>query len=336
MRTILRRLLWAVAVLVICAVGGFLWAKFTVASLLARTPDVHSVSFPIPVPLTEHELADLRAARAGSAEPGADPLAGVDLTALALERALSRGKHLVEARYGCVECHGKNFGGGVMIDDPAIGRILGPNITSGKGGVTAAYTTTDWDRIVRHGVKRDGHPAVMPSEDFLLMSDQELSDIIAYLRLVPAVDHEVAAVSLGPVGTILMATGKLPLSVDKISDHGHSHPATPPEATISPAFGAHLAGVCTGCHRQNLQGGPIAGGPPDWAPATNLTPHADGLSGWTYKDFEAAMREGVRPDGTKLRAPMTLILPYAQKMTPTELAALWAYISTVAPLPTGT
>ena len=48
-------------------------------------------------------------------------------------------RHLVEARYGCGECHGRNFGGGVMIDNPAIGRLLGPNLTTGKGSVTSGF-----------------------------------------------------------------------------------------------------------------------------------------------------------------------------------------------------
>ena len=119
--------------------------------------------------------------------------------------AVARGKHLVEARYGCTVCHGSDLAGGVMIDDPAIGSVLGPNLTQGKGGRTAGYTMADWDRIVRHGVKPDGSPAVMPSEDFFKMSDAELSDIVAYVRARPAVDAEVAPPELrssrqGPAG----------------------------------------------------------------------------------------------------------------------------------------
>ena len=92
------------------------------------------------------------------------------------EAAIARGKHLVEARYGCMACHGANLGGGTMIDDPAIGSVLGPNLTPGKGGRCADYSMADWDRVVRHGVKRDGTATLMPSEDFFKMSDAELSD----------------------------------------------------------------------------------------------------------------------------------------------------------------
>lgn len=99
--------------------------------------------------------------------------------------AVLRGQHLVEARYGCQHCHGDNLAGGVMLDEPAIGKILGPNLTAGQGSRTAGYTMADWDRIVRHGVKPDGSPAIMPSEDFFKMSDAELSDIVAFIRAAP-------------------------------------------------------------------------------------------------------------------------------------------------------
>jgi hypothetical protein len=47
---------------------------------------------------------------------------------------------------------------------------------------------------------RDGRPAVMPSDDFQHMSDQELSDIISYIRSLPAVDNTVPKSTFGPLG----------------------------------------------------------------------------------------------------------------------------------------
>lgn len=346
-----------VGVLVILGlVGGVaLWAKTTADSTLAQTFEVHSAEFPVPFPLTEAEVEALRAEKlaamspaptddalvssAGSsgaegsgAEP-VDPLAGVDLAAIAMERAVARGEHLVNSRYACVECHGKDFGGGTMIDDPAMGRILGRNLTQGKGSVTLNYTVADWDRMVRHGVKPDGTPAIMPSEDFYYMSDRELSDILAYIGSRPPVDKEVPPPAYGPVGTMLIATGQLHLAAVGHPDHGMTHAVEPPEAAVTVEFGKHLAHVCTGCHNPELTGGPIVGGDPSWVPARNLTPHADGLQGWTYEQFVAAVRQGKRPDGTSLQMPMTLILPYAQKMTDTELQALWAYLQQVPAKP---
>jgi hypothetical protein len=132
-----------------------------------------------------------------------------------------------------------------------------------------------------------------------------------------------------------MATGELRLSADIIRDHHAEHPAHPPVTAPTPEFGRHLAGICTGCHRPNFEGGPIAAGPPDWLPAANLTPHADGLAGWTYEDFVRALREAKRPDGSDVRPPMALVRPYAMRMTDVELRAMWAYLETLPPVPDG-
>jgi hypothetical protein len=45
------------------------------------------------------------------------------------------------------------------------------------------------------------------------------------------------------------------------------------------------------------------------------------------------MREGKRPDGTEIKPPMTLVLPYVQNMTEVELEALWMYLRSVTPVP---
>ncbi len=326
-------------VLVVGGGAGYLWASSSSSSKLAAAYDVHRVNFPIPWPLTESELAELRAERtaarpASKAARGEDVLAGVDLNAIATERAVARGKHLVETFYVCGECHGADFGGGVMVDDGAVGRILGPNITLGTGSRTLEYTAADWDRIVRHGVKPDGAGTLMPSRDFFAMSDQELSDIISYIRARPAVNKTVLPVALGPLGKVLVATDQLVLSAEvHPTKHVIKHAALPPAAVGEATFGKHLAQTCTGCHGANFTGGPIIGGPPEWPPASNLTPA--GLVGYTYEDFARVLREGKRKNGTYVLEPMAGMPKFAKNMTEIELQALWAYIKDLPPLPTG-
>lgn len=320
MKKVLKIFVSLVVVLVVLGASGLLWARGKAAETLGRTIPVHAVDFPIPFPLDSAEVAD-------------EGLTPEEADALAMERAVERGRHLVESRYVCVECHGRNFGGGVMVDDPMLGRLLGPNITSGPGGKTAAYTPADWDRIVRHGVKPDGKPAAMPSEDFKSMSDEELSDIISFIRSKPPVDATVPPVSLGPLGTVLVATGQLPLSADIIRKHDQPHVAVPPTAEATVEFGRHLAGVCSGCHQESLVGGKVPAGDPSWPLAANLTPSGDGLAAWDFDDFAMVMRTGTRPDGTDLQYPMSMVVGYTQGMTDTELQALWAYLQSIPALP---
>jgi len=321
MKTILKVVAVLVLLIVLAGTGGFVWAKGKTAALMGRTIETHTVDFPVPFPLDSAEMAE-----AGFTPEQAD--------SAALARAVERGRHLVASRYVCVECHGGNFGGGTMVDDPMLGTLLGPNITSGPGGKTAGYGPADWDRIVRHGVKPDGRPGAMPSEDFRRMSDQELSDIVAYIRSMPAVEATVAPIALGPLGTVLVATGQLPLSADLIGEHQAPHAVVPPAAEATAEFGQHLAGVCAGCHTLSLAGGKVPGGDPSWPPAANLTPVAGGFGGWTYEQFVRAMREGVRPDGNEILYPMSMVTEYTRSMTDTELQALWAYLRSLPPTPT--
>jgi mono/diheme cytochrome c family protein len=332
MKTALRLVAGLVLLVLVGAGALYAWARHADDELLSRTIETHRVNFPMPFPLSPEELETVRAERSAAAQP---PPTDADLGALALDRARTRGEHLVEARYGCTGCHGASFGGGTMIDDPMIGSIHGPNITNGAGGRTAAYTAADWDRIVRHGVRPDGTPAAMPSGDFRGMSDHELSDIVVYIRAHPAVDDTIEPVKLGPLGAVLLAVGRIPLSADMIEDHRKPHPVEPPPAEASVAFGAHLANTCSGCHGASFSGGPIPGGPPDWPPAANLTSHAEGLSGWTYDQFASTLRTGRKRDGTGLRVPMSDMVPSAQRMTDVELQAIWAYLQSLPPRPTG-
>lgn len=305
MHTAVKLLGGGLALVALAAGAGLLWVYHGARSALSEPVEVHQLSLPTP----EGE---------------------------ALQEAAARGEHLVQARYFCTACHGADLGGGVMVDAAPIGTLRGPNLTSGPGSAVAQYSMSDWDRIVRHGVKPGGEPSVMPSEDYRAMSNQELIDVVAYIKTRPPVDNEVSpTVSLGPVGAMLIATGQWKISAFAFNYHDQPHLATPPAAAASAEFGGHILNTCTGCHGADFSGGPIAGGDPSWPPAANLTPHEDGLAGWTYENFARSMREGRTADGRPFEEPMSDITPYVANMTETELQAMWAYLSELPSRPTG-
>lgn len=287
-------------------VAGFIgWATVASAGILSATYEAHSVDIAVPMPASEDGTT-----------------------------ALDRGRHLLEARYACKDCHGENLAGGTMVDAFPLGTVLGPNLTSGEGSAVQGFDIADWDRIVRHGINGDGTPSLMPSQDFAEMSDQELSDIVAYIGSLPPVDNVVPEPKLGPLGKILVATGEMRLAADRFAART-DHLPEPPPAEVSVAFGRHLGAVCVGCHGDDLSGGPITGGDPSWMAAANLTPHEEGLGGWSLEDFTAAMRSGVSADGRTLENPMTLALPITSNMTDVEIEAMWMYLQSLPPLPTG-
>jgi mono/diheme cytochrome c family protein len=323
MKKLAKILGWILGVLIVVAAGAYAWASVRSSAIMAATVTVHTVDFSIPFPIEPDEVVRL----------GLTPEAAQQM---ARDQAVERGKHLVNSRYGCVQCHGKNFGGGVMVDAFPLGRFLAPNLTTGPGSRTLNYKASDWDHIVRHGVLPDGKPAIMPSVDFKAMSDEELADIVSYIRSFPPVDNTVPKSTLGPLGKFLVASGNMRPSAYEIAAHPVAHLVKPPEAAPTAEYGHHLAGICMGCHRADLSGGQIAGGDPSWPPARDLTPDPLALGPWTYDQFLTTVRTGRRPDGTTLQSPMIGLVPYFQQMTDVEVQAIWAYLRSVPPVPVTT
>jgi len=238
---------------------------------------------------------------------------------------IARGRHLATAIAKCGDCHGADFGGQVMIDEPMMGRLASANLTRGRGGIGAAYTDADWVRAIRHGADRNGHGLmIMPSAEYAAMSDADLGAVISFLKTVPAVDREKPVRRINVLPRVLMTLGVFPpLGVESIA-HDKAGTAVPP-AGVTVEYGGYLAtiGGCTGCHGPSLSGG--GGGEPGAPPAANLT--RGGIGEWTEADFITALRTGKRPNGTAIKEAM----PWRSsgKMTDDEIRAVWAYLRSV-------
>ncbi len=242
--------------------------------------------------------------------------------------AVERGRHIAATR-GCADCHGADFGGVAVINDPMVGRIDGPNLTPGRGGLPADYQDEDFVRALRHGIDREGRPLVlMPSAEYAVLSDEDLGALIAYLRTLPPVDRDRGPVAPGPIARLLMLTGEFKLAARYI-DHGKVQPARV-DAAVTKEYGHYLAASCIGCHGEAFAGGRIPASPPDWPAAANLTPHPlNAISGWTEHDFINVMRTSKRPDGSALSP----VMPAAfGQMTDGELQALWLYLQALPPV----
>jgi mono/diheme cytochrome c family protein len=236
---------------------------------------------------------------------------------------VERGRHVAVAIAKCGLCHGDDLGGQVMEDAAIFGRLAPPNLTSGRGGVAAEYTPSDWERAIRHGIGRDGRPLMfMPSEAFQAASDADLAALIAYLESVPPVDRDVPPTRMGPMARVIATVGNFPLAPAEWVDHDAPHPSRPPDDTL--AHGEYLAtvGGCRSCHGPGLAGNGAPGSP-------DIT--RGRLADWTEADFTRALRSGVRPDGSAIAQTMPWI--YAGTMTDDEIQAVWAYVRSVPPGP---
>jgi mono/diheme cytochrome c family protein len=241
---------------------------------------------------------------------------------------IARGAHFATGVLGCTECHGVNLSGGPVTKDAGFGIIYAPNLTSGAGGAAARYSDTDFERAIRHGIRPDGtRMLIMPSTAYAVLSDADLRDVVAYLRHAPAIGNTTPARKIGPIGRMLLLTGKMPFPADAI-DQTATHPATQPPA-LDAAYGRYLAhiGGCFDCHGVNLAGGHFQG-PPDAPPAMNITPAAIGT--WTLADFERTIRTGRDPSGRTLDP----FMPWRTmgRMTDDEFNALYGFIHSVPPV----
>ncbi len=242
-------------------------------------------------------------------------------------QALERGKYLYASR-GCVDCHGANGAGRMFVEDGGL-RIAGPNITTGPGGVVAAYQPLDWVRAIRHGVSPQGRALmIMPSEDYNRFTNDDLAALIAHIRALPPAPGKGAVVDLPVPVRALYGFGAIKDAAAKID---HSLPPQQPVAEgVSLAHGAYVANMCIGCHGAKLAGGKIPGGPPDWPAAANLTPGAGSVMA-LYPDADSMIRmfrSGKRPDGTAIK-----VMPFEslREMNETDLRALHLYLKGLPP-----
>ncbi len=243
--------------------------------------------------------------------------------------ALARGRHLTLTR-GCVECHGADLAGQVIMDAMPMAYIPSTNLT--PGGVGATYTDADWIRAIRHGVRPDGKSLwIMPSMAYTRLSPSDLASLIAYLKSVPPVQKSFPPKQFGPIGRMLIARGELKPAASTVN-HDLPFSAAPPKGPTA-EYGEYIVYMCRHCHGTNLNGG-IIEGPPGAPPTANLTQAPDALGRYTERDFFRALREGKKPEGTQMD-PQFMPWTVTSAMTDTEIQAIWAYLQTVDPLPTG-
>ena len=242
-------------------------------------------------------------------------------------QVLKLGKYLFESR-GCGECHGMDGAGKVVIDDPNGMHVRSPDITPARNGKVAAYAEADWVRAIRHGVDPAGRALlIMPSEDYNRMNDADFAALVAYIRKLPAGRGAAAEIRFPLIVRALYGAGVVKDAAAKI-DH-RLPPSTPVAVGATVEHGAYVANMCMGCHGESFAGGKIPGGPPDWPPASNLTPGEGSVMARYVTDepFIAMMRTGKRPDGSAV----SKVMPFETlgNINDTDLEAVHAFLKTL-------
>ena len=170
--------------------------------------------------------------------------------------SINEGHRLVEIAH-CSDCHGEHFTGNVFVKINHVGEIVAPNLTK----VIPTYSNAELERVIRHGVKKNGHSVyIMPSFMFYQLKEESVEKMIAYLRtLHPEPDTlNGAKTNFEFLGRLALIQKKL-IPIASMIDH-HSPRKYIHYDTTQVSFGRYLAmTTCTSCHGIDLKGEPGLG-----------------------------------------------------------------------------
>lgn len=218
------------------------------------------------------------------------------------------------------------FAGGRIFDLGPAGIIVSTNITSDPQTGIGAWTDAQLEQALRTGQTPNGrqlHP-IMPYNAYNQLSTADMTALIAYLRSLRPIAHDVLPLRTANTQDIPAP----PMPTD---------PILPPTDQL--AYGEYLLKhllACADCHTptdsntgqiatdQFLSGGQPFEGVWGIVYGGNITPDvATGIGSWDANDIKRALLAGVRPDGRRL-----VLMPwehYAQ-LNGRDLDALVAYL----------
>jgi mono/diheme cytochrome c family protein len=263
------------------------------------------------------------------------------------ERA-ERGRRTVDML--CSACHLDNDSGTLsgkpMADlPPQFGTAHSANITRDAETGIGSWTDGEIAYLLRTGVTRDGRYTPPWMVKLPKMADEDLMDVIAFLRsddpLVRPVRKDAPPSEPSLFTKFLCRVAFKPLPYPQA-------PIVAPDPSDQVAYGRYLVqgrAQCFPCHSADFakvddfvpenSAGYMGGGNamPDLngrvVYTANITPDPDtGIGKWSEEQFVRAVRHGVRPDNTVLVYPM---LPYPE-LSDADVRAIYAYVRTVPPI----
>jgi mono/diheme cytochrome c family protein len=275
--------------------------------------------------------------------------AGAENLAAPSPALIEKGRYIATAS-DCIACHsangGKPFAGGLSMETP-IGALYSSNITPDKATGIGDYSLNDFDRAVRHGIRKSGdtlYPA-MPYPSYAKISDDDLRALYAYFM------HGVEPVAQADRASEI----RWPLSMNwPLAIWRKTYaPAVEPlvlgkyqsEALARGAYLVQGLGHCGACHtpRANtmqelaqdeshpafLAGGPVIDG---WL-AVNLRGNpAGGLGRWSEQDIVDTLSKARNAHAAVIGSPMADVVQHStQQMTPDDLKAIAAYLKSLPP-----
>jgi cytochrome c553 len=214
---------------------------------------------------------------------------------------------------GCVSCHGEGLKGNLMAEIPNVARIFAPNLTE----IAARSTDQQLAAAIRQGIGHDGRPLlVMPSPQYSRMSDQEVAALIRWIRTLPRVGGGSEHVSVGPLGRVALAAGKIRTMPEKVEEYRTQAPIS---LGAAHAAGQRLAANdCSECHGPALFGQTLEGG--EQAPDLTI------VGAYDYDQFRTLLSTGRAPGGRDVGLMTKVAKLDLKHLREDEMKALYDYL----------
>lgn len=238
------------------------------------------------------------------------------------------GAYVIATVSGC-GCHFNGdlggLAGGNEFEGPW-GVVYTPNLTPHETGVIADMTDEALADALRLGKYHEGGNLAPPMPRFTAMADEDVTNLIAYLRSLDPIENEVPERQI---------TGEIPDTVVE-----QEPPATSPTDPVG--RGQYIATLngCGNCHTPRNEdrsldwSRPLAGAPFRDTVAPNLTPdELTGLGGWSEAEIAEFMQTGIYSDGTEAHGGMKSRIDRGlNQLTDEDALAIAAFLKSLPPI----
>jgi len=216
---------------------------------------------------------------------------------------------------GCYDgCHGDGVGGRVFVDEVLIGTFVAPELTR----IFAEMSDAELDRVIRYGIRPDGKSTfVMPSSGFHHLSDEDLNDIVAFVRSLPRGDGPAYAAQVGPLAGFFLLTRRFVPRAEEIIADAPWMAGSPTRE--SPEAGQYLAiTACGECHGMDLRG------------QADFAPSLAAVAAYSPDDFRRLITAGIAVGDRELGLMKEVATGRFVHFTDREIDALYGHLRTLA------
>jgi mono/diheme cytochrome c family protein len=245
---------------------------------------------------------------------------------------------------GCSSCHATpnqddktRLGGGLALKSP-FGTFYAPNISPDPNDGIGRWSEADFVTAMVKGTSPGGrhyYPS-FPYTSYQRMRQEDLRDLFAYLKTLPAAQGKVRDHDLPFPFNIRRTLGGWKLL---FLDGQPFKPDGGKDATWN--RGAYLVngpGHCAECHSpRNLLGGIVssqrfAGGPDPEGEGSVPNITQKGLSSWSQEQIAKLLETGDLPDGDSVGGSMGKVVGNTRQLSAADRDAMAAYIKSLPPV----